>query len=68
MKATLVVADKEGIPVQLSVHDEFDLSFDDIRVPRRLRDLQLEVVKWGVPNKVDLEIGPSWGELEKDAS
>lgn len=66
MKATLVAADREGIPIQLAVHDEFDFSFDDIAVARRLKKLQEETVKFNVPMKVDLEIGPSWGELAKD--
>jgi len=65
MKATLVEADKEGIPVQMSVHDEFDFSFSDLNVPKRLRELQRSVVKFSVPMKVDLEVGPSWGKLTK---
>lgn len=68
MKATLVEADREGIPVQMAVHDEFDFSFDDVRQPRRLKELQMTVVQFNVPMKVDLELGPSWGELEKDAA
>lgn len=68
MKSTLVAADREGIPVQAVVHDEFDFSFYDIRVPRRLKELQESTVKFSVPMKVDLEIGPNWGELEKDAA
>lgn len=65
MKATLVAADREGIPVQMSVHDEFDLSWTDEVIIRRLRVLQMETVKFSVPMKVDLEVGPSWGKLTK---
>lgn len=65
MKATLVAADREGIPVQMAVHDEFDLSFSDISVPKRLKELQMSTVTFRVPMKVDLEIGPNWGQLEK---
>ncbi len=65
MKATLVAADAEGIPLQMAVHDEFDFSFTDLNQARRLKELQMTVVKFSVPMKVDLEIGPSWGELEK---
>jgi DNA polymerase I-like protein with 3'-5' exonuclease and polymerase domains len=65
MKATLVAADAEGIPIQMAVHDEFDMSFDDIGVAKRLKELQMNVVKFSVPMKVDLEVGESWGELEK---
>lgn len=70
MKATLVAADREGIPVQMVVHDEFDYS--EAKTPagkrrrRRLKELQLTVVTFSVPMLVDQETGPSWGELTKD--
>lgn len=67
MKATLVAADAEAIPVQMAVHDEFDFSFTDIKQAKRLKELQMTVVKFTVPMKVDLEVGPSWGKLEKVA-
>ena len=67
MKATLVAADAEGIPIQLSVHDEFDFSYHDIKQAKRLKELQMTVVQFNVPMKVDLEVGPSWGELTKVA-
>lgn len=66
MKLTLIEADREGIPIQMSVHDEFDFSFTDIKQPRRLKELQMTVKTYSVPMQCDLEIGPSWGELEKD--
>lgn len=62
MKLTLIECEKEGIPIQLIVHDEFDHSFTDIKQAKRVRELQLNVVKFGVPMLVDVEIGPSWGE------
>jgi len=65
MKATLVAADKAGIPIQLIVHDEFDFSYKTLDQAKHLRELQMTVVKFSVPMKVDLEIGPNWGELEK---
>lgn len=73
MKATAVAARREGIPIQMIVHDEFNHSFTDIRVARRLKELQENTIKFGVPMLVDLEIGNetdggSWGELEKDAA
>ena len=66
MKKTLVAADREGIPVQMAVHDEFDFSFTDIRQARRLKELQMHTVRFNGPMKVDLEIGQSWGQLTKD--
>lgn len=70
MKATLIEADKEGIPVQLAVHDEFDFSRPkgDRAMSERLRELQMNTVRFSVPMKVDVEVGPSWGELTKEAA
>lgn len=65
MKATLVAADGEGIPVDLIVHDEFDFSYDDLKQAKRLRELQKHTVEFSVPMKVDLEVGENWGEVEK---
>jgi DNA polymerase I-like protein with 3'-5' exonuclease and polymerase domains len=65
MKATAVAADAEGIPIQMIVHDEFDFSFYDMREALRLKELQMTVVKFGVPMNVDLEVGTSWGDLKK---
>lgn len=65
MKATLVAAHREGIPLQLAVHDEFDYSENDIKRAKRLKELQMDTVKFNVPMQVDLEIGPNWGNLQK---
>ncbi len=62
LKATMVAADAEGIPLQLLIHDELDISYSDINVPMRLKELMMTVVTFSVPMLVDLEIGPSWGE------
>jgi DNA polymerase I-like protein with 3'-5' exonuclease and polymerase domains len=72
MKLTFLACHRAGIPIDLIVHDEFDFSFDDIRVARRVKELQLNTVVFkhakseGVPMMVDLEIGESWGQLKKD--
>lgn len=65
MKATLVASRREGLPIQAVVHDEFDFSYQSLRQVRLLKELQLNTVKFNVPMKVDSEVGPSWGELEK---
>jgi len=62
MKKTLIEIDRRGIDINLVVHDEFDFCFTDLRVAKEVRECQLNVVKFGVPMLVDLEIGPSWGE------
>lgn len=65
MKATLVEADKAGIPVQLAVHDEFDWSEHDIKNVKLMKELQMNTVKFNVPMLVDSEVGPNWGQLQK---
>lgn len=65
MKKTLVAIDDEGIAIDMSVHDEFDFTFSDIREAKRVKELQLTVVQFSVPMKVDLEIGDNWGQLTK---
>lgn len=65
MKATLVAADRAGIPIQAVVHDEFDLTCSSIKMVDELKQLQMETVKFNVPMLVDSEIGPNWGRLKK---
>lgn len=68
MKATLVAVDAAGIPIQAIVHDEFDYTRPrgDRSVSELVRQLQLETVKFSVPMRVDVEVGPSWGEIVKE--
>jgi DNA polymerase I-like protein with 3'-5' exonuclease and polymerase domains len=68
MKATLVEADKEGIPLQMAVHDEFDYTEYDPKRMRRLKELQMYTVRANVPMQVDQEVGANWGEIYKDGS
>jgi DNA polymerase I-like protein with 3'-5' exonuclease and polymerase domains len=60
---------KEGAGLHLTVHDELDFSVDKTRpdTAKRIVDLMENSVKLEVPLKVDNEIGPSWGEVEKAA-
>lgn len=67
-KATLIEVEKECIPINLIVHDEFDFNFTDIKTAKRVKELQMTVVKFSVPMKVDLEVGENWGELTKVAA
>lgn len=61
-KTALVEADREGFFLQLQVHDEIASSVVDVAEARRLGDLMENCVKLTVPSKVDVEVGPSWGE------
>lgn len=64
MKKAMVDADDAGIDLQLQVHDELDLSFWNRQEIEHLGEIMLNAVSCNVPHKVDIETGPSWGEIE----
>lgn len=65
VKRAMVLADDDGIPLQLQVHDELDLSIWDRGIVGRLREIMLSALPCDVPHKVDPQIGPNWGNLTK---
>lgn len=62
MKKALVLADAAGFEVQLQVHDELDFSASSREEAERLADIMRTAVPANVPFRVDVEMGPSWGE------
>jgi len=62
MKMALVALDHEGCFLQLQIHDEATASVDDRSEAERYARIMEEVMPMHVPSKVDIEIGPSWGE------
>ena len=60
-KAALVEMDAAGLYVQLQVHDEIDGSMTE-QEARLGAEIMENVVQLHVPMKVDVELGPSWGE------
>jgi DNA polymerase I-like protein with 3'-5' exonuclease and polymerase domains len=65
MKAAMVEADREGFELLIQVHDELNISTADTATAMRLGKLMANVVQLELPVKVDVELGPSWGELEE---
>jgi Mesyanzhinovviridae DNA polymerase len=61
-KRCLVDLDAAGFPLQLQVHDEVDLTVAGLPEARRAADLMEAAVALSVPSKVDVAVGPSWGE------
>lgn len=58
----------QGAAMHLTVHDELDFSIDKGEretVGKQLVEIMENGVKLKVPLKVDNEVGPSWGEVEK---
>jgi DNA polymerase I-like protein with 3'-5' exonuclease and polymerase domains len=63
-KKAIVALDREGYFLQLQVHDECDGSVADYAEARRMADIMETVLPLRLPSKVDIEIGPSWGEAK----
>jgi DNA polymerase I-like protein with 3'-5' exonuclease and polymerase domains len=63
-KRALIELDKAGFPIQLQVHDEFDLSVPDRDYAQKVAEVMIEATPLAVPVVVDVECGPSWGEIE----
>jgi len=64
MKKALIELHKEGIIPQLTVHDEVDFSFIDNNEVIIAREIMENCVELELPLKVDVEIGPNWGDIE----
>lgn len=63
-KKAMVDADAAGFQLQLQVHDELDLSVSSRTEAEQLATIMRDSVSCLVPHKVDVETGPSWGEVE----
>jgi len=63
-KTAMVALDQMGAWLQLQVHDEFDLPVKDRDDARRYGQVMETCVTLRVPSRVDVEIGPSWGEAK----
>lgn len=62
-KQALVDADAAGYPIQLQVHDELDFSAENEQQALDLASVMREAMPANVPFRVDVEVGPNWGEL-----
>jgi len=64
MKAAMVAVDGAGYAIQLQVHDELDLTVSSLVEAEAIADHMRHCVNLRVPSKVDVEIGPNWGEIK----
>ena len=55
---------KEGILPHIQVHDELDISVEDDVQALKIKNIMENAVDLEVPNKVDYESGPNWGEIK----
>ena len=61
-KKALVALDAAGHYLQLQVHDEMDGSVEDKQEADQIAQIMRDIIPAKVPFKVDVELGPSWGE------
>jgi DNA polymerase I-like protein with 3'-5' exonuclease and polymerase domains len=61
-KQAMVDLYREGILPHTQIHDELDISVDSLETSQKIIEIMTDCVKISVPNKVDAEIGHSWGE------
>ena len=55
---------KEGIVPHIQVHDELDISVADEAEAEKIKSVMESAVDLEVPNKIDYESGPNWGNVK----
>jgi DNA polymerase I-like protein with 3'-5' exonuclease and polymerase domains len=63
-KKAMVELHKEGILAHIQVHDELDFSVESDSHADKIKEIMEHAVDLEVPNKVDYESGPNWGEIK----
>jgi len=63
-KKAMINLHKEGIIPHIQVHDELDISVEGPEHAQKIKDIMENAVDLEVPNKVDYESGPNWGQIK----
>jgi len=63
-KQAMVDLYKEGLVPLTQIHDEIAMSVKNREQAKHIADIMTKAVPLQVPNKCDIEIGPSWGEAK----
>ena len=63
-KKAMIDLHKEGIIPHIQVHDELDISIKNDQHAEKIKDIMESAVDLEVPNKVDYEVGPNWGQIK----
>ena len=63
-KKAMIELHREGITPHIQVHDELDISVMNDLEAAKIIDVMESAVDLEVPNKVDYESGPNWGEIK----
>ena len=63
-KRAMVNLYKEGYLSHIQIHDELDFSIESKEQADKIKKIMEQAVDLEVPNKVDYESGPNWGEIK----
>jgi len=63
-KKAMVDLYKEGLLGHIQIHDELDFSIESESQADKIKEIMEHAVDLKVPNKVDYESGPNWGEIK----
>jgi len=63
-KRAMVNLYKEGYLAHIQIHDELDFSIESKDQADKIKKIMEQAVDLEVPNKVDYESGPNWGEIK----
>ena len=63
-KKAMVDLYKEGLIGHIQIHDELDFSIESEKQADKIKQIMEHAVELKVPNKVDYESGPNWGEIK----
>ena len=63
-KKAMVDLYKEGHLAHIQIHDELDFSIKSDAQADKIKQIMEQAVELKVPNKVDYESGPNWGQIK----
>tara|TARA_R110001583_G_scaffold30745_4_gene105885 strand:+ start:5104 stop:7041 length:1938 start_codon:yes stop_codon:yes gene_type:complete len=63
-KKAMVNLYKEGLLAHIQIHDELDFSIKSKEQAEKIKHVMENAVDLEVPNKVDYESGPNWGQIK----
>jgi DNA polymerase I-like protein with 3'-5' exonuclease and polymerase domains len=65
IKLALVALGAAGLDSQVQVHDEVVGGYPNMEAARAVQSIMEQALKLRVPSRVDLAVGPSWGQAQK---
>ena len=65
-KKAMVLLYKKGILPHIQIHDELCISITDKEQAEKIKGIMREAIKLEIPNKVDYESGPNWGNIKPE--